>query len=197
MTNGIITMIKTKKDRRSISFGRVSMACKRSQIVATVRTSASNTKRPEPGGALVSVIGFSTSAGIPVSKYIGGPRRREVARAYAFHLKKRSLAYMGPLTNPLAYSLPNPRTKQRTWRDFPLLCLHDDQKSDNHCSSSRDDWHKRTPQHFFRSPYLRDLLSNADTLSAGKADGSHTNAGSAGVHSRNRSRHRQHRQPPG
>ena len=43
MTNGIITMIKTKKDRASISFGRVSMACKRSQIVATVRTSASNT----------------------------------------------------------------------------------------------------------------------------------------------------------
>jgi hypothetical protein len=42
-------MIKTKKDRASISFGRVSMACKRSQIVATVRTSASNTKRPEPG----------------------------------------------------------------------------------------------------------------------------------------------------
>ena len=70
-------MIKTEKDRRSISFGRVSMACKRSQIVATVRTSASNTKRPEPGGALVSVIGFSTSAVIPVSKYIGKPGRGE------------------------------------------------------------------------------------------------------------------------
>ena len=53
------------------------MACKRSQIVATVRTSASNTKRAEPGGALVSVIGFSTSAVIPVSKYIGRPGRGE------------------------------------------------------------------------------------------------------------------------
>jgi hypothetical protein len=31
----------------------------------------------------------------------------------AFHLKKRSLVYMERLTNPLAYSLPNPRTKQR------------------------------------------------------------------------------------
>jgi len=34
------------------------MAHKRSQIVATVRNSASNTKRPEPGGALVSIIGL-------------------------------------------------------------------------------------------------------------------------------------------
>ena len=39
------------------------MAHKRSQIVATVRNTASNTKRPEPGGALVSVIGFASPLG--------------------------------------------------------------------------------------------------------------------------------------
>ena len=36
----------------------------------------------------------------------------------AANLKKRSLVYTGRLTNPSAYSRPNPRIKQKTW---PLL----------------------------------------------------------------------------